>query len=140
MPDGVTVADLARPRRHSTSKPASRCAADPEAVEAALKIGANVEETACKSKTARCRLYEICHYQQQKAAARTADIVYAAHEALFQVPKAIGKGFGLIVVDESFWQDGLTTTSRLVIASLADELKAFPVQIQRRHEGRELDQ
>ena len=42
-----------------------------------------------------------------------------AHEALFQVPKAIGEKFGLVVIDEGFWQDGLTTTSRLVISSLA---------------------
>ena len=116
MPDGVTVA-IWQGRGGTHLETGEPMCGDPEAVEAALKTGANVEEVACKSKTARCALYDTCHYQQQKAAARTADIVYAAHEALFQVPKAIGKGFGLIVVDESFWQDGITTTSRLVIAA-----------------------
>ena len=127
MPDGVTVA-IWQGRGGTHLETGEPMCGDPEAVEAALKTGANVEEVACKSKTARCALYDTCHYQQQKAAARTADIVYAAHEALFQVPKAIGKGFGLIVADESFWQDGITTTSRLVISGLAAELKDFPVR------------
>jgi putative DNA primase/helicase len=31
--------------------------------------------------------FETCHYQQQKMAARAVDIVYCAHEALFQLPE-----------------------------------------------------
>ena len=46
----------------------------------------------------------------------------------FRCRRRSARGFGLIVVDESFWQDGITTTSRLVIAVSADELKAFPVR------------
>jgi putative DNA primase/helicase len=105
---------------------------NPEAVEAAQKIGASVEETACKNKTARCPLYETCHYQAQKEAARKADIVFVAHEILFQVSEAIGKKFGLVIVDESFWQDGLVGTksdmSRLVISTLASEVRQHPVR------------
>ena len=62
-----------------------------EAVEAALKIGAEVEKAACKHKEAHCPFYETCHYQAQKAPASKADVVFAAHEILFQVPKALGK-------------------------------------------------
>ena len=127
MPEGGTVA-VWQGRGGTHLETGEPMCGDLPAVNAALEIGAAVEETACKSKTARCALYEICWYQKQKAAARTADIVYVAHEALFQAPKAIGKGFGLIIVDESFWQTGLTTKSSLVISSLADELKTFPVR------------
>jgi hypothetical protein len=127
MPGGVTVA-IWQGRGGIHLETGEPMCGSQEAVEAALKIGAPVEETACKNKTARCRLFELCHYQRQKEAARRADIVYCAHEALFQIPTAIGKGFGLSIVNESFWQDGLTTTSRIAIASLADELKTFPVR------------
>ena len=135
MPAGVTVAvwQGRGGTKLGTNEPMCR---NPEAVEAALKIGANVEKTACKRRRRAARSTRVVSYQQQKAAARTADIVYAAHEILFQVPKALGKGFGLVVIDEGFWQDGLTTKSRLVISSLADEVKEFPV---RDHNGGRLD-
>ena len=134
MPDGVTTATWQGRggTKLGTDEPMCR---NPEAVEAALKIGANVEETACKRRKARCPFYDTCHYQAQKAAARKADVVFAAHEILFQVPKALGKNFGLVVIDEAFWQDGLTDT-RLAIAGLAHELQAFPV---RDYDGAKLD-
>ena len=118
-----------------SSAPTSRCAAIIEAVKAALKIGAEVEKTVCKHKEARCPFYETCHYQAQKAPAKKADVVFAAHEILFQMVKALGKNFGLVVVDEGFWQDGLTGT-RLATDRLDHELKAFPV---RDHIGSKLD-
>ena len=98
-----------------------------DAVKAALKIGAETEETVCKNKEARCPYYDTCHYQAQKAPAKKADVVFAAHEALFHKIPALGKGFGLVVADEGFWQDGITGT-RLAIAGLDHELKAFPVR------------
>ena len=100
-----------------------------EAVKAALKIGAEVESTVCKHKEARCPFYETCHYQAQKAPAKKADVVFAAHEILFQMAKALGKNFGLVVVDEGFWQDGITGT-RLATDRLDHELNAFPVRDQ----------
>jgi hypothetical protein len=53
--------------------------------------------------------------------------VFAAHEVLFQMAKAIGKNFGLVVADEGFWQDGITGT-RLATDRLDHELEAFPVR------------
>lgn len=98
-----------------------------EAVEAALKLGADVERTACRegrgANAIKCPFYETCAYQAQKPVVRAADVVFAAHEIAFQEP---GKGFGLVVIDESFWQDGLTD-ARIAIAGLAHEVQAFPV-------------
>ena len=75
----------------------------------------------------RCPFYDTCHYQAQKAPAKKADVVFAAHEVLFHRCQALGKDFGLVVVDEGFWQDGITGT-RLAIAGLDHELEAFPVR------------
>jgi hypothetical protein len=74
----------------------------------------------------KCPFYETCAYQAQKPVVRAADVVFAAHEIAFQEPKALGNGFGLVVIDESFWQDGLTD-ARIAIAGLAHEVQAFPV-------------
>ena len=126
MPDGVTAAvwQGREGTKLGTDEPMCR---NIEAVKAALKIGAEVESTVCKHKEARCPFYETCHYQAQKAPAKKADVVFAAHEILFQVPKALGTKFGLVVVDEGFWQDGITGT-RLATDRLDHELEAFPVR------------
>ena len=126
MPDGVTTAIWqGRDGTHlATGEPMCR---NPEAVAAALEIGAEIEETACKNGEARCPFYEDCAYQAQKEPAGKADVVFCAHEILFQVPKKLGKGFGLVFVDEGFWQDGITGTD-LAIDRLAHELKDFPVR------------
>ena len=113
------------------------------AVEAAIKIGAEVEKTACrKAKRGAdpiyCPFFALCHYQAQKALAEQADVVFAAHELLLKVPSSIGE-FGMVVADEAFWQDALFGTapkSRLVISSLADELTEAPV---RDYSGNKLD-
>ena len=77
------------------------------------------------TRRARCPFYETCHYQAQKAPAKKADVVFAAHEILFQMPKALGKNFGLVVVDEGFWQDGLTGT-RLAIDQAGSRTGGVP--------------
>ena len=125
---------LAGPRRHQARYRRKMCL-NPEAVKAAIKIGANIEKTACKSKKARCPFYESCHYQAQKPRRLSRHGVRGARDS---VPGANGdrQDFGLVVIDEAFWQDGLAAKSRLVIDSLADELKEFPV---RDHNGSRLD-
>ena len=89
MPDGVTAAvwQGREGTKLGTDEPMCR---NIEAVKAALKIGAEVESTVCKHKEARCPFYETCHYQAQKAPAKKADVVFAAHEILFQMAKALG--------------------------------------------------
>jgi hypothetical protein len=126
MPGGVTAAvwQGREGTKLGTDQPMCR---NIEEVKAALKIGAEVESTVCKHKEARCPFYETCQYQAQKAPAKKADVVFAAHEILFQMVEALGKKFGLVVVDEGFWQDGITGT-RLATDRLDHELEAFPVR------------
>jgi len=131
MPAGITTAiwqgrdgiDVA------TSKPMCR---NLEAVNAAIKVGADVQRTACKNKNWRCPFFADCLYQKRKKPAARADVVFAAHETLFQFPKAIGKNFGLVIVDEGFWQKGLVGKNGegFLLASdrLDHELREFPVR------------
>ena len=101
-----------------------------------IELGAVLLETACrKAKRGEdpvfCPVYHACHYPAQKALAGEADVVFAAHELFFKAPTAIGEDFGLVVIDEAFWQDGISgvaAKSRLVIDSLAHELKDAPVR------------
>ena len=44
------------------------------------------------------------------------------------MPKALGEDFGLVIIDEAFWQDGLATKAKLDISGLAHELNVFPVR------------
>jgi putative DNA primase/helicase len=109
----------------------SMCA-NPVAVAAAEHIGATVEEMACKQgkgdNAVKCPHFDTCAYQKQKAAVKQADIVFAAHELLFRLPATLGEDFGLVIVDEGFWQDGLVTSRRIGIEGLASDLTAFPVR------------
>ena len=108
---------------------------NPSAVEAAMKIGAEVEKTVCRKAkrgypTIYCPFYEECEYQKQKALAKAANVVFAAHELLLKEPSSIGQ-FGMVIADEAFWLDALFGTapkSRLVISSLADDLTEGPVR------------
>ena len=136
MPAGVTVAvwQGRGGTKLGTDEPMCR---NPEAVEAALKIGANVEKTACKSKKARCPFYESCLYQQQKARGQLGRRrVRGARDPVPGDRRRWARISAWSSIDEGFWQDGLTTKSRLVISSLADEVKEFPV---RDHNGGRLD-
>ena len=91
MPGGVTThVWQGRGGKHLVTKePMCR---NLEAVDAALEIGTDVENVACKRKQAQCPFYTSCHYQAQKAPAAKAEVVYVAHEALFNMPKALGDG------------------------------------------------
>jgi hypothetical protein len=105
---------------------------NPDAVHASEAVGAHVEETACRkgqrgSEPILCPFHATCAYQAQKPVAQAADVVFAAHEIAFRLPKVLGDGFGLVVIDEAFWQDGITD-ARLAIGGLAHELQAFPVR------------
>ena len=137
MPAGITVAIWQGRDAIKLGTTDEKMCLNPEAVKAAIEIGAAVEETACR-KARRgedpilCPFYNKCAYQAQKAAAREADVLFCAHEILFKAPTVISDGsFGLVIVDESFWQDGISgvaAKSRLVIDSLAHELKDAPVR------------
>ena len=75
--------------------------------------------------------YNECHYQAMLRECANADVVFAAHELLFKLPAAIGE-FGLVIIDEAFWEKGLfgedvKHPTRLNIADLVDELNDYPV-------------
>jgi hypothetical protein len=102
------------------------------AVQAAEAIGADVEQAACRkgrrgADPILCQFYETCGYQRQKEAAKQADIVFAAHQYLFGPPEVLTKKVGGVVIDESFWQSGLSF-AKLAVDGLDAELQAFPVR------------
>jgi hypothetical protein len=107
------------------------------AVEAAEAIGADVERAACRKPRRGgdpilCPFYNQCGYQQQKQAAKKADIVFAAHQYLSGPPEVLTKDVGGVVIDESFWQSGLSF-AKLAVDGLDTELAEFPV---RDHDGK----
>ena len=119
------------------------------AVDAALALGADVETTACRrgqrgGPPIVCPFYEgegQCHYQAQKAAAFAADVLFVAHEGLFQMPPGVCDGFGLVIIDEAFWQKGLSgaredDSPRLAIAGICEEFKNFPVWVKAGQESK----
>ena len=96
LPDGVTSAIWQGRGAEKLNSDGERMCLNPAAVEAAIKIGAEVEKTACRKAkrgypTIYCRFYEACEYQKQKALAKAADVVFAAHELLLKVPSSIGE-------------------------------------------------
>ena len=148
MPDGVTVAiwQGLKATKLGTNEP---MCLNHAAVDAALALGADVETTACRrgqrgGPPIVCPFYEgdgQCHYQAQKAEAFAADVLFMAHEGLFQMPPGVCDGFGLVIIDESFWQKGLSGAReddrpRLAIAGLNEELKDFPVRIRMVRNGK----
>ena len=97
MPDGVTTAiwQGRNGTKLGTDEPMCR---NLEAVKAALAVGAEVEETACRKarrghEPTLCPFYGTCAYQAQKAAAREADVVFAAHEITVSGAEAAGQEF-----------------------------------------------
>jgi hypothetical protein len=148
MPEGVTVAiwQGLKATKLGTNEP---MCLNHAAVDAALALGADVETTACRrgqrgGPPIVCQFYEgerQCHYQAQKAEAFAADVLFVAHEGLFQLPPGVCEGFGLVIIDESFWQKGLSGAReddrpRLAIAGLNEELKDFPVRVRMVRNGK----
>ena len=94
MPHGVTVAiwQGLKATKLGTNEP---MCLNHAAVDAALKLGADVETTACRrgqrgGPPILCPFYDKCHYQAQRAAAFDADVLFVAHEGLFQLPPGVG--------------------------------------------------
>lgn len=96
------------PKNPATGKPMCD---DLPAVKDAIIAGEEVESAVCgKPDGPRCRFFENCAYQHQKAKAAAADVVVAAHEIMLgRLPQAIGKGFALTIADEGWLQDGAET-------------------------------
>jgi putative DNA primase/helicase len=86
-----------------------------EQVRLAYEAGVEVSTSCCLRKAKkgererRCKFYDdACAFQQQLRGDQP-DVWVAAHEMLFHPQKAFGDGkkIAAVIVDESFWQDGL---------------------------------
>jgi hypothetical protein len=131
LPEGITTA-LWQSRKATDLTTGEPLCLNPQAVAAAEAIGADVEKTACRKgrkgqEPILCRFYHECGYQAQKEAAKNADVIFCAHEYMFAPPKLLTRKVGLVVIDESFWQAGLSF-SRIAVDALDAELQTFPVR------------
>jgi hypothetical protein len=101
------------------------------AVEDAISIGHDVESSVCgsgKEGEPICPHRDQCEYQKQKRAVAGADVVIAAHQALFhRIPKQATDGVGLVIADESWWQAGILPNREIRLSSFADEPLLHPV-------------
>ena len=111
---------------------AGRMCTDLAAVRLAHEAGANVAETVCGNERSeeheRCPHFAGCAFQLRNKALRERDVVVAAHNALLQeLPAKVEAGRGLTVIDEAFWQSGLST-GELALSHLVDDLAEAPVR------------
>lgn len=101
------------------------------AVEDAISIGHDVESAVCgsgKPGEPACPYRDQCEYQKQKRAVAQADVVIAAHQALFhRIPKQATDNVGLVIADESWWQAGILPNREIRLGSFADEPLLYPV-------------
>ncbi len=101
------------------------------AVEDAISIGHDVESAVCgsgKPGQPMCPYRGDCEYQKQKLAVAQADIVVAAHQALFhRIPTQATDHVGLVIADKSWWQVGIQPNREVRVAGFADEPLLHPV-------------
>jgi hypothetical protein len=95
---------------------------DPEAVGAAIAARLPVHETVCAGFDRRCACIETCPKQQNRAEVAAADVVIAAHDALFTGFGIETSTIGVILIDESFWQRAGRESRELYVESFALEL------------------
>jgi hypothetical protein len=131
LPEGITTT-LWQSRKANNLATGEPLCLNLQAVAAAEAIGADVEMAACRKgrkgqEPILCRFYHECDYQAQKEAAKYADVIFCAHEYLYALPKLLTRKVGLVVIDESFWQAGLSF-SRIAVDALDAELQTFPVR------------
>ena len=131
LPEGITTA-LWQSRKADDLTTGEPLCLNLQAVAAAEAIGVNVEKTACRKgrkgqEPILCPFYHQCGYQAQKEVAKYADVIFCAHEYMFAPPELLTRKVGLVVIDESFWQAGLSF-SHIAVDALDAELRAFPVR------------
>jgi hypothetical protein len=101
------------------------------AVEDAISIGHDVESAVCgsgKLGEPMCPYRGDCEYQKQKQPVAQADVVIAAHQALFhRIATQATDHAGLVIADESWWQAGILPNREIRVAGFADEPLLHPV-------------
>ena len=116
-------------------KPTIQMCLNIPAVEDAMEAGYDAEGAACGKPSKKkgesrplCPYHGQCAYQRQKKPVAAADVVIASHQSLFhELPTEVGRGLGLIVVDESWWQSGLKPNRVNRLLGFADEVVQHPV-------------
>ena len=111
------------------TKPAAMCI-NPLAASDAVKAGYRVSEAACGTglpDEPSCALFHECSFNRQHALVAAADVALAANQLAFrQLPAPVGKGIGLVIFDEGFWQTGLTPNRALRLADHVEQVERFP--------------
>ncbi|MBV8591561.1 MAG: hypothetical protein JO212_16145 [Acetobacteraceae bacterium] len=111
---------------------------DLEAVGDALKAHYELESAVCgKDEGPACAFWSQCPYQRQKVTVAQADVVIAAHQALFHpLPKVASDNVGLVIVDESWWQAGVVPNRETRLSSFAEEPLTHPVRRSEKNAGK----
>ncbi|MBI0538960.1 hypothetical protein D9599_25740 [Roseomonas sp. KE2513] len=113
-------------------KPDQTMCADLDAVKLAVSAGESVETAVCGSgmdgkPSCPFRKGENqCGYYAQQRPVKDADVIIAAHEAIFHLPAGVKK-LGLVVMDEAWWQDGVKGGRHVFVDDLLDSVRLFPV-------------
>jgi hypothetical protein len=99
-----------------------------QAVKLANAAGADVTKSVCETKGQRCPFWTGCRWIAQRDAAIAADVVFAAHNFVFDpLFKKIAANAAAVIIDEDFTQDG-TGIIELPISEFSDRaLREFPV-------------
>ncbi|OYV68199.1 MAG: hypothetical protein B7Z67_14130, partial [Acidiphilium sp. 21-60-14] len=101
---------------------------DIDAIKEAQAVHADVEKTVCGTMAgSHCPFLSGCRYLQQKQAAASADVVIAANNALFTSIPIKLNDFGLVVVDEGFWQRGVPKVAEISLSSLVSDVSVANV-------------
>ena len=109
---------------HDTDEPLCR---NLEAVELMQSAGGNVERQVCRSGKNTCPHYETCGYQAQRE--QKADFWIVSHASLFNEKPAGVPRPSLVIVDEDFWQAGLTAGSTVTQADIDGETHLLDINI-----------
>jgi Rad3-related DNA helicase len=119
--EGVSVAVL---RGYEATEPGTKApmCCDIPAVKAAIEARLEVHETACAGHGHSCRFFASCLKQRNRAEVATADIVVAAHHALFTGFAVETGAIAAIVIDEGLWSSAVREPTGIGIDALAHEL------------------
>lgn len=125
---GVHAAQWRGRKADDPRRPDDKMCLDPARVADAQEAELPVEQAACRlvkgGETILCPRFNECGYQRQKADARAAQVIVAAHDLLFnERPADIGP-IGFLAIDEGFHGAGLRGVEGELVEVPLDGLKA----------------
>lgn len=100
-----------------------------DVVKEVQSLAGDVAKSVCGSlKGAHCPFLESCSYIDQKSSVKKADVVIASHQLLF-APTGLGdvNDYALVIIDETFYANGLTAPCKLDVDTMLSELHAYPI-------------